>query len=76
MMGRYGRSRSFAKAPVPGKVRTRLIPLLGVEGAARPHSDVLLIGTDCPALTAVLIGLRRPAIRSRYRTSTRYVELG
>ena len=27
----------FAKAPVPGEVKTRLIPALGAEGAARLH---------------------------------------
>ena len=27
----------FAKAPVPGEVKTRLIPVLGAEGAARLH---------------------------------------
>jgi rSAM/selenodomain-associated transferase 1 len=28
----------FAKAPAPGAVKTRLIPLLGAEGAARLHA--------------------------------------
>ena len=31
----------FARAPVPGRVKTRLIPLLGPEGAARLHQRML-----------------------------------
>ena len=31
----------FAKAPVPGRVKTRLIPALGAEGAARLAADML-----------------------------------
>ncbi len=31
----------FAKAPVPGQVKTRLIPRLGEEGAARLYTDLL-----------------------------------
>lgn len=31
----------FAKAPVPGKVKTRLIPALGAEGAARLATQML-----------------------------------
>jgi rSAM/selenodomain-associated transferase 1 len=31
----------FAKAPVPGRVKTRLIPALGEEGAARLASEML-----------------------------------
>lgn len=31
----------FAKAPVPGKVKTRLIPVLGAEGAARLAREML-----------------------------------
>jgi uncharacterized protein len=31
----------FAKAPVPGKVKTRLIPALGAEGAARLAAEML-----------------------------------
>jgi hypothetical protein len=30
----------FAKAPVAGAVKTRLVPLLGVEGAARLHASL------------------------------------
>jgi uncharacterized protein len=30
----------FAKAPVAGEVKTRLVPLLGAEGAARLHADL------------------------------------
>src|SRR5690349_1288683 len=32
----------FAKAPVPGQVKTRLVPLLGAEGAARLHEELVL----------------------------------
>lgn len=31
----------MAKAPVPGQVKTRLIPLLGAEGSARLHTRLL-----------------------------------
>ncbi|MEZ4475185.1 MAG: TIGR04282 family arsenosugar biosynthesis glycosyltransferase [bacterium] len=31
----------FAKAPEPGQVKTRLVPALGVEGAARLHAALL-----------------------------------
>ncbi len=31
----------FARAPVPGRVKTRLIPVLGAEGAARLHRALL-----------------------------------
>jgi rSAM/selenodomain-associated transferase 1 len=31
----------FAKAPVPGQVKTRLIPALGAAGAARLHQELL-----------------------------------
>jgi len=31
----------FAKAPVPGRVKTRLVPLLGAEGAARLHAGLV-----------------------------------
>jgi len=32
----------FAKAPVPGEVKTRLIPRLGAEGAARLHAALIV----------------------------------
>ena len=31
----------FAKAPQPGEVKTRLVPLLGAEGAARLHENLV-----------------------------------
>lgn len=31
----------FAKAPVPGETKTRLIPALGAEGAARLHAQLV-----------------------------------
>lgn len=41
----------FARAPVPGRVKTRLIPLLGAEGAARAQRQMLL-RTLCTAQQA------------------------
>jgi uncharacterized protein len=38
---RQTRVAVFAKAPVPGEVKTRLVPLLGREGAARLHAELL-----------------------------------
>lgn len=43
----------FAKAPVPGKVKTRLIPALGEEGAARIAHE-MLIDTVAEAVAAGL----------------------
>jgi rSAM/selenodomain-associated transferase 1 len=31
----------FARAPVPGRVKTRLVPLLGAAGAARLHAQLV-----------------------------------
>ena len=31
----------FAKAPVPGQVKTRLAPMLGADGAARLHGELV-----------------------------------
>lgn len=31
----------FAKAPVPGEVKTRLVPLLGAQAAAELHADLV-----------------------------------
>ena len=31
----------FAKAPVPGEVKTRLVPLLGAEDAAELHATLV-----------------------------------
>ncbi len=36
-----GRLLIFARAPVPGRVKTRLIPLLGARNAARLHARLL-----------------------------------
>jgi rSAM/selenodomain-associated transferase 1 len=41
----------FARAPVPGEAKTRLIPLLGAEGAARLQEQ--LIGAALAKATAV-----------------------
>ena len=34
----------FAKAPVPGRVKTRLIPALGVSGTGSAWPDLLVAG--------------------------------
>ena len=31
----------FAKAPIPGQVKTRLVPMLGADGAARLHGELV-----------------------------------
>lgn len=100
----------FARAPVPGRVKTRLIPLLGKKGAARlaermlaktlrtaraagfnpqllfsasqgpgdlgdrmhrafkrvlaAHESAMLIGSDCPALTAADLRAAARALRA------------
>jgi rSAM/selenodomain-associated transferase 1 len=43
----------FAKAPVPGYAKTRLVPLLGAEGAARLQAE-LIEGALLTALAAAL----------------------
>lgn len=48
----------FAKAPVPGRVKTRLIPALGEEGAAQ-LARVMLLGTLEEARAA---GVGRPEL--------------
>jgi uncharacterized protein len=41
----------FAKAPVPGQVKTRLVPLLGAENAAELHATLVrrALATACAA---------------------------
>lgn len=41
----------FARAPVPGEAKTRLIPVLGAEGAARLHARLVerTLATACAA---------------------------
>ena len=41
----------FAKAPVPGEAKTRLIPALGAQGAARLHARLVTgaVATACAA---------------------------
>lgn len=41
-----GRILVFAKAPVPGKAKTRLIPALGMKGAADLHAKLVLRTLD------------------------------
>lgn len=43
----------FAKAPVPGQVKTRLVPVLGAEGAARLAARLIEGGVE----TAVVAGV-------------------
>ena len=43
----------FAKAPVPGKVKTRLIPKLGEEGAAALHRALVEGALKCAIAAAV-----------------------
>lgn len=58
----------FARAPVPGRVKTRLIPLLGEAGAAQLHAQLL----EKTLATATAAGFDRvylycaPGTRSRY----------
>lgn len=42
----------FAKAPVAGRVKTRLIPLLGAEGAARAQAQLLRLSLATAARAA------------------------
>jgi len=41
MQSSKGKIIVFARAPVPGKTKTRLIPALGEEGAARLHAELI-----------------------------------
>jgi rSAM/selenodomain-associated transferase 1 len=45
--GRGARALVVAKAPVPGRVKTRLVPLLGEEGAAALSRAMLLDTLEC-----------------------------
>lgn len=47
----------FTKRPAPGKTKTRLVPVLGPEGAARVHGRLLQHATD------VIRGVNRPGLR-------------
>jgi rSAM/selenodomain-associated transferase 1 len=58
----------MAKAPVPGQAKTRLIPALGPEGAARLQADLLrssvlrlLESRLCPLVLACAPGADHPA---------------
>ncbi len=44
----------LAKAPLAGQAKTRLAPLLGIEGAANAHAELLrhCVATACTALPA------------------------
>lgn len=52
----------FARYPVPGECKTRLIPAVGPEGAARIHRQIagriaaLLCASDCPVTVATTGG--------------------
>ena len=58
----------FARAPVPGRVKTRLVPLLGKEGAARLHACLLekTLGTANAAGFDRIYLYGTPGIRSGY----------
>lgn len=50
----------FTRAPVPGAAKTRLIPLLGAEGAAQAHGQLLDLvlraaGAACPGAVTVFV---------------------
>ena len=49
----------LAKAPLAGQAKTRLIPLLGAEGAAKAHTELLrfCLANACQALPAEQITL-------------------
>lgn len=49
----------LAKAPLPGKAKTRLMPLLGAEGAADAHAELVrqCVTNACQALSADQITL-------------------
>jgi rSAM/selenodomain-associated transferase 1 len=46
MENKHSQLLVFSKAPVAGKVKTRLIPALGAEGAAQLHQELLTICLD------------------------------
>ena len=58
----------FAKAPVPGRVKTRLAPLLGSEGAARLHAELVerAVATAAAAGSVAVELHAAPHARSRY----------
>ena len=49
----------LAKAPLPGQAKTRLMPLLGAEGAAEAHAELVrhCVANACRALPAERITL-------------------
>lgn len=57
VLSRPARLAIFARAPVPGRAKTRLIPALGPEGAARLHGWLvqrtveMAAGSACHAVT-------------------------
>lgn len=59
----------FTRVPVPGATKTRLIPLLGAQGAARAHVQLLGLalqaaGEACPGAVTVFVAgdVRHPAL--------------
>ena len=48
----------FARLPVPGKVKTRLIPALGEEGAARLYARLLALTVDVARESGLAFELR------------------
>lgn len=43
----------FAKAPLPGQVKTRLVPLLGASGAAHLHGEMVRHTVQCVQAAAL-----------------------
>lgn len=61
----------FTRAPVPGATKTRLIPLLGADGAARAHETLLGIalreaGAACPGRVSMFVAgeARHPVLEA------------
>jgi rSAM/selenodomain-associated transferase 1 len=77
----HARLLIFAKAPIPGETKTRLIPALGAEGAARVQRrlterlvEVMLAERLCPVDLWVTPDARDPqfhALKQRHRLSLR-----
>jgi len=65
----------FARAPVPGKAKTRLIPELGAEGAAELYRCFLLdtLARDCDEHPDVLVAVAEPAHLEPVRALTEEV---
>ena len=47
----------LTKAPVPGRVKTRLMPLLGADGAARLHEELVKATLDLVLQSGLPVGI-------------------